>query len=371
VRPGTSNDGRTSVLTFHGRTDMDRSSTTRMSTRAHAAPVRVRAHAKINLDLRVGARRADGFHDLTTILQSVALYDTVSLRAVEGPCRVRCAAAGVPADEDNLVWRVAQRLWGELGRRGDPSGVTITITKRIPVAAGLGGGTTDAVAALRGLCRLWGASLGASRLHELAAAVGADGPFFLIGGTAVGVGRGDEVYPLAELPRYWVVLAVPPRRVSTTMAYDWIDRDTSAYRGRRVAGTRRVPPIVGSTLDLAALTNDLQRPVGRRRPEIRAAIRTLAGAGALPAAMTGSGSAVFGLFARRAHAIAAAGAVRRDGWTVLVTRTLDRVEIVKRIWIEGAGPAADRSGRLLSPAPVPAPGTSRTPRCLPVSGSSG
>ncbi len=286
--------------------------------------LRVRAHAKLNLDLRVGARGADGFHELTTILQSIALHDTVTLRAVEGPCRVRCAAADVPEGEDNLVWRAAHRLWRALGRRGDPSGVTITIAKRIPVGAVLGGGTTDAVAALRGLCRFWGTSPERFRLCEVAAEVGADGPFFLVGGTALGVGRGDEVYPLAELPRHWVVVAVPPRRVSTAVAYGWLDRDV-AKTGR--CRRRRFPPVAGSVLDLTAVANDLERVVTRRRPEVRVAIQMLEGAGALCAAMTGSGSAVFGLFTRRTKAVDAARVVRRDGWTVLVTRTLDRASL--------------------------------------------
>ena len=314
---------------------MDPSSTARVSTRPQAGPVRVRAHAKINLHLRVGTRRADGLHDLTTILQSIALHDTVTLRAVEGPCRVRCAASGVPEGESNLVWRAAHGLWSALGRRGDPRGVVITIAKRIPVAAGLGGGTADAIAVLRGLCRLWDASPGPTRLHEVAADVGADGPFFLVGGTALGVGRGDEVYPLAELPRHWVVIAVPPRRVSTAAAYGWRDHDVAATvrRGRRsIGGTRRRPPVAGSTLDLTALVNDLERPVARRRPEIRVATRMLAGAGALMAAMTGSGSAVFGLFTRRASAVHAARVVRRAGWTVLVTRTLDRAGRAEQFW---------------------------------------
>ncbi len=314
---------------------MDPSSTARVSTRPQAGPVRVRAYAKINLHLRVGTRRADGFHDLTTILQSIALHDTVTVRAVDGPCRVRCAASDVPEGESNLVWRAAHGLWSALGRRGDPRGVVITIAKRIPVAAGLGGGTADAIAALRGLCRLWDVSPGPTRLHEVAAEVGADGPFFLVGGTALGVGRGDEVYPLAELPRHWAVIAVPPRRISTAAAYGWRDYDVAATarRGRRsIGGTRRRPPVAGSTLDLTALVNDLERPVARRRPEIRVATRMLAGAGALMAAMTGSGSAVFGLFARRASAVHAARVVGRAGWTVLVTRTLDRAGLAKQAW---------------------------------------
>jgi len=293
----------------------------------------IRAHAKINLDLRVGVRRADGYHDLTTVLQSIALHDTVTLRAVDGPFRVTCGAAGVPEGEDNLAWRAARRLWSALGRRGDPRGVSITIAKRIPVAAGLGGGTADAVAALGGLCRLWGASPERAALAEVAADVGADGPFFLVGGTALGVGRGDEVYPLAEFPRHWAVIAVPPRGVTTAAAYGWLDRDValSARRRQRAVDTaRRFPPVDGSTLDVAALVNDLERPVARRRPEIRVAVRALAGAGARVAAMSGSGSAVFGLFTRRASAVEAANQVRRDRWTVLLTRTLDRAGLAPR-----------------------------------------
>ena len=312
---------------------MDPSSTARVSPRPQAGPVKIRAHAKINLHLRVGTRRADGFHDLTTILQSIALHDTVTVRAVEGPCRVRCAASDVPEGESNLVWRAAHGLWSALGRRGDPRGVVITIAKRIPVAAGLGGGTADAIAVLRGLCRLWDVSPGPTRLHEVAAEVGADGPFFLVGGTALGVGRGDEIYPLAELPRHWAIIAVPPRRVSTAAAYGWRDHDgaATARLGRRsIGGTRGRPPVAGSTLDLTALVNDLERPVARRRPEIRVATRMLADAGALMAAMTGSGSAVFGLFTCRASAVHAARVVRRPGWTVLVTQTLDRAGLAKQ-----------------------------------------
>ncbi len=309
---------------------------TSSSNTGAAGLLKVRAHAKINLDLRVGARRADGFHDLTTILQSIAVHDTVTLRAVEGPCRVRCAATGVPEGEANLVWRAAHGLWGALGRRGDPSGVSITIVKRIPIAAGLGGGTADAVAVLLGLCRLWGESPGPSRLQEIAADVGADGPFFLVGGTALGVGRGDEVYPLAELPRHWVVIAVPTRRVSTAAAYGWMDGDRAASgrRGRPSdGGKKRFPPVSGSTLEFDALTNDLERPVARRRPEVRAATRMLSAAGALTAAMTGSGSGVFGLFARRARAVEAAGGVRREGWSVLVTETLDRARLARQFGV--------------------------------------
>lgn len=312
--------------------------------------VTVRAHAKINLDLRVGGRRPDGFHDVQTILQSIALHDTLILRAAAGACRIRCAAPGVPPGEDNLVHRAARSLWTELGGRGDVRGVAVTIRKRIPVAAGLGGGTADAVAALRGLCLLWGRSLPAARLQALAADVGADGPFFLVGGTVLGTGRGDDVYPLAELPPHWAVLAVPPQRVSTADAYGWLDDDrASAARGRPTAaaasppapfaGASPLPPFAGETLVFDGLRNDLEGPVAWRRAGIGEAAARLVAAGARRAAMSGSGPAVFGLFERRSAAFAAARELRtgRDGWTVRVTRTMDRARLGPRFRVRGRG----------------------------------
>ena len=315
-----------------------------MSVPSASGPVRrvtLRAHAKINLDLRVGGRRRDGFHDLRTILQSIELHDTLTLRAVEGDCRIRCSAAGVPSGSDNLVHGAAQRLWTELGRAGDVRGVAVTIRKRIPVAAGLGGGTADAVAALRGLCLLWRWTPPPGRLQALAAEVGADGPFFLVGGTALGVGRGDEVYPLAEPVRPRVVLvAAPAYGVSTVAAYGWLDEDRARSGRRRPAA----PPVRfdGAALALDGLRNDLEGPVVRRRAGIGEAIGLLADAGACRAGMTGSGSAVFGLFERRGAALGAARRLlgRPGGWTAWVTRTIDRPRLARR-FVVGPGGGAD------------------------------
>lgn len=296
-----------------------------------AGSLRVRAYAKINLDLRVGPRADDGYHDVVTILQSVALHDGLTLKAVEGPCRVQCSTAGVPLDRENLVWTAAAALWRAIGRRGEPRGAAVTITKRIPAQAGLGGGTSDAVAALAGLCRLWGVSPSLPCLRGVASEVGADGPFFLVGGTALGVGRGDIVYPLAEVAPRWVVIVVPSRGVSTARAYGWMDRDRDGPAAAS-AGARRVSPFTGPALDLTALRNDLERPVMRRRREIRDATRALRGEGAVPSAMTGSGSAVFGLFSSRARAARAARRIERPDWQVIVTRTLDRTALAQRRW---------------------------------------
>src|SRR5262249_27861878 len=156
------------------------------------------------LDLRVLGIRPDGFHELRTVFQSVDLHDTLVSSDRPGPFRLRCRTAGVPVDEGNLVWRAAGALWTALGRSGPPIDTTVTLEKTIPMQAGLGGGSADAAAALAGLGRLWG-GVPMTLLREVAAGLGADVPFFLSGGTALGLGRGEEIYPLVDLPRHWVV----------------------------------------------------------------------------------------------------------------------------------------------------------------------
>ena len=290
-----------------------------MTGRRFPRRVQVRAPAKINLDLRVLRRRPDGFHDVSTILQSVALHDTLSIAARRGPLTVRSAASWVPRDRDNLVWTAAAALWRDLGRSGDPDGLAVSIRKRVPAAAGLGGASSDAASALRALRSWWAPPASPRRLEDVAADVGSDVPFFLRGGTVLATGRGERMRRLPALERYWVVLAVPGFGVSTADAYRWWDvdaPDTAAGGGMvaRPAGWRR---------DLGRLRNDLEAPVARRHPEIGALAASLRAAGALRAAMTGSGSVVFGLFASRARAIGACRALSAAGGRALLTRTMD------------------------------------------------
>ena len=163
--------------------------------------VRLRAHAKINLDLRILGVRPDGYHELRTIFQTIALHDVVTVES-----RARRVRAGgrrrVDAARPARTSRGARqtRLWRAAGKRGSPSGARIVIDKRIPSQAGLGGGSSDAAASLVGLNRVWRLGLSRARLMAIAATLGADVPFFLVGGTALGLGRGDEIYPLADLP---------------------------------------------------------------------------------------------------------------------------------------------------------------------------
>ena len=293
-----------------------------------ARTLTVRAHAKVNLDLRVLETRRDGFHDLRTVFQSLELHDTITVTARRGPFALRCRQPDVPRDDTNLAWRAARALWGTLGRDGELRDVSVTIVKQIPVCAGLGGGSTDAAATLRALARLWHVSA-RPRVHELgelAASLGADVPFFLWGGTALGLGRGDVIYPLVDLPQYWVVLVLPQAGVKTAEAYAWYDEDREGSGMRR---RRHASPVVWP-VQVADMVNDLEGPVVRRIPEIGAAQSALLATGAVGSAVSGSGSAVFGLFLRRPDAQAARRALARSGWRAILTRTSPRDEYARR-----------------------------------------
>ena len=174
--------------------------------------VSIRAHAKINLDLRVLGMRTDGFHELRTVFQALALHDTIRCIPREGPFAIECATAGVPLDRTNLIWRAAETLWRSLRRSGPVRDVVVQLEKQIPLQAGLGGGSADAAAALMALAHAWRVPMKPSQLTDVAAHIGSDVPFFLSGGTALGLGRGEEIYPLADLPRHWIVLLDPRLR---------------------------------------------------------------------------------------------------------------------------------------------------------------
>ena len=292
--------------------------------------VTVEAFAKINLTLGVFGKRPDGFHDVRTVLQTIDLSDRVRCIARQGPLRVRCRARGVPLDRTNTVWRAAEALWRAGGRAGEPRDVTIELTKRIPSQAGLGGGSSDAAATLLALARLWDLDLPHRILARLAATIGADVPFFLSGGAALGIGRGDELYPLADLPRWSAVIVMPPFGVSTAEAYAWKDRDPDSASTSPPAALD--PRMARTWLGrLPALTNDLEGPVGRRHPDITAAVAALRRQGAWLAAMSGSGSAMFGLFpTSRAANSARRGLHLGPGWRTHVARLLPRAGFERR-----------------------------------------
>ena len=296
--------------------------------------VRVRAYAKVNLDLRVLGTRSDGYHEVRTVFQSIALHDTLLCVTRPGPFALRCRNAGVPLDESNLVWRAAAALWTAAGHPGPPTDVVISIKKAIPMEAGLGGGSADAAAALLALSRVWG-GVPLPIVREVAGAIGADVPYFLSGGTALGLGRGEEIYPLVDLPTHWVVVVQPPYGISTAEAYAWYDEDRAA--GLREPREPQMLPVPWPTR-AAQMINDLEPPVVRRHPEIGTLKTVMKEAGAVAAAMSGSGSAVFGLFRTQAAAVRALKPVSRAGARARLTRTLSRAEHERR-----ARPVATKS----------------------------
>jgi 4-diphosphocytidyl-2-C-methyl-D-erythritol kinase len=280
--------------------------------------VRLSAFAKINLCLHVLGKFSDGYHELRTVFQSISLHDSLELQLSSSrEIALEIDDPALPADSTNLVWRAIDALRNELGLR---EGFRARLGKRIPVARGLGGGSSDAAAALLGVLRLARRELPLPRLLEVASSLGADVPFFLFGGRALGVNRGDEIYPLPDVPAK-TVLVVSPRNigVSTRDAYSWIDAQLT---------TAASTPKMWSFCALCwsrqggGLCNDFEAAVFDRHPRLGDIKRRLLQGGAAEAALAGSGSAVFGFFRNPAQARRAARAFPHD--QVFVARTLSR-----------------------------------------------
>ena len=259
-----------------------------------------RAPAKVNAQLAVGPLRPDGYHELRTVYLAVSLFDTVTVGPGEGlSVAVTGLDAGiVPTDSRNLVWRAADLLAAHAGVRADAA---IAIAKSIPVAAGLAGGSADAAAALVALDALWGTRAARADLDLLAAQLGSDVPFSLLGGVALGVGRGEQLSPvLARTPWHWV-LGIAGDGLSTSAVYAELDRLRAA--GTVPGGSPLPPadPVIaalrnGPPAALAgALSNDLQAPALALRPELGRALRAATAAGALAALVSGSGPTVAAL----------------------------------------------------------------------------
>ncbi|HET9671884.1 MAG TPA: 4-(cytidine 5'-diphospho)-2-C-methyl-D-erythritol kinase [Actinomycetota bacterium] len=271
------------------------------------------AHAKVNAFLRVLGRRDDGYHAVETLILPVSLHDVVTVEpADELSIALSGEAEGVPAGESNLALRAARALAAEAGGAASDRGARITIEKRIPVAAGLGGGSADAAATLLALDELWGLEAGPGTLARIGLAVGSDVPALLLAEPVFAAGRGEVVEPVVVQPTSWVLKPLD-RRVSAADAYAWWDDEpgTGPDAGALIAAAESgADDLLGS-----ALFNDLQRGVEGRHPEVGAAVETFLSAGALGAVMSGSGPTVAALCSfATAPSIAAAidGAVLVD-----------------------------------------------------------
>lgn len=278
-----------------------------------------KAPAKINLDLRIVGTLDDGYHGLDTVFQSVALSDVLTLEPSAGPFSLVCTTPGVPITADNLAWKGASAVAAAAGT--SLAGWRLHLEKRVPAAAGLGGGSADAAAAARLVLAALGRSWDEQWLAELLAPIGADVAFFAYGGTRRGRGRGDQLDPLPEPPLHAVLLVDPGFGVSTREAYRWFDEWPTP-----TAAVTTVDAPAGPEAWPAhwrACRNDLQPAVAARHPAVGAIVQQLRARGAALAMMSGSGSAVFGLFVDETQAAAAAGGWP-SGYRTWVTRTLDR-----------------------------------------------
>lgn len=363
--------------------------------------------AKINLGLRIGAVRADGFHELRTVYQTIALHDIIHVSVGRGSgIEIRCSDSRVPTDSTNTCYRIVRRAVQLLKVRGR---VVIEMEKRLPIQGGLGGASGNAVAALLALERAVGKKLLAAERLRIAAEVGSDLPLFLIGGTVLGVGRGEEVYPLPDLPAMACVVALPEIAVSTPKAFaEWdelaasmshdqslkhchsdsasadeelavrlgkagssrasktralgmkmleeklknptqsdrmlvFSREISAWlnaapiaggratgvSARRMSGGRAEDPL----LDLVrtGIENDFERVVFPKYPELREVKGVLERAGAKYTSLSGSGSAIYGLFDSRPKATIAAKKLNQSGTRAVATSTLTRRQYWKKL----------------------------------------
>jgi len=356
----------------------------------------VRSFAKINLGLRIGGLRPDGFHELRTVYQTIALEDRIRVEVESGAgIEIHCQDSRVPQDESNTCYRTVERTLAALKLRRR---VRIEIDKHLPVGGGLGAASSNAVAAMLALERVLGKELAARERLRIATEVGSDLPLFVIGGTVLGVGRGEEVYPLPELPRMPCVVAIPAVAVSTPKAFrDWDvqtgrtgqscpaddvrgealpgpgpasvgRRATSSSAGKLTAlppsdrimefsrvlaawltvqskqrsgknlsgvprGSRSRAEIQLLDLVHTGIENDFEYVVFPQYPELKEVKRVLEHAGALYASLSGSGSALYGLFAERSSAERAAARLRKAGTQAVATFTLGRVEYGKKFLV--------------------------------------
>jgi 4-diphosphocytidyl-2-C-methyl-D-erythritol kinase len=252
--------------------------------------VRVRSLAKINIDLQVLHKRPDGFHELRTIFQTISLGDTIGIEYQRGRTRIELKSnVNIPA---NLILQAADSIMKSLRATGR---LSFDLRKRIPLGGGLGGGSSNAAAVLLALPVLLGKPLPLEKLMELGTNLGSDVPFFLLGGTAAGLGRGTELYPLPEVSLRPGLLIVPGVHSSTAAAYQALHREALTE-----APTKRIKRFQAVTWDLdRTWTNDFEEVVFRQHPQLKSIKGKLLKLGAWRAMMTGSGSALFGLFPSR------------------------------------------------------------------------
>ncbi|HKY33676.1 MAG TPA: 4-(cytidine 5'-diphospho)-2-C-methyl-D-erythritol kinase [Candidatus Polarisedimenticolia bacterium] len=298
--------------------------------------LRASSFAKINLGLRVLGTRADGYHEVRTVLQSVDLADDLLFETAPELSLETRGRHDVPAGEANLVLRAARALAARHPRRG----ARIVLDKRIPPGAGLGGGSGNAAVTLMALDRLWETACDPGLLDSLARELGADVPFFLYGGTCLGLGKGDEIAPMPDIPPWDVVVLWPGRPLSTRAVYEGLPlpltrpRILSSMKGFLPGSPPResLEPGAPPPLPIPDVENDLEETAFSLFPGLAGLKDRLLGAGASAAALTGSGSAVFGLFTPSGGLEAKAASLGAAAAQALACRTLGREAYRRRLF---------------------------------------
>ncbi|HKW61247.1 MAG TPA: 4-(cytidine 5'-diphospho)-2-C-methyl-D-erythritol kinase [Candidatus Acidoferrum sp.] len=297
--------------------------------------VRIPAFAKINLRLDILGKRPDGYHELRTIFQTLSLHDDILLRTskrreISLTVQGNASLASEPIQK-NLVYRAVDAVKSKLKITG---GLEIQLRKRIPAGGGLGGGSSDAVAAMLGYLQLTKRKLPAAQVMEIAASLGADVPFFLFGGRAVGVNRGDEIYPLQDVPKMHLLVVVPQEiRVPTPDAFRWVNAKPLGLTKSAIDPKLLQFCALSWSAQGNGLSNDFEGPVFRRHPQLAHIKRVLLQKGATEASLAGSGSAVFGIFPSPAMARRAAVGFPHD--QTFVCETLSRDRYARRMRIAG------------------------------------
>ena len=266
------------------------------------------AHAKLNLTLDVVGKRPDGYHDIRMVMQEITLGDDVTLTlGTGGPWRVCCDSGEIPCDASNLAVKAAKLFFAETGL--EPNGLTVTLRKRTPVCAGMGGGSADGAAVLRLLQDHYGSPLSEHTLFALAEQTGSDVPFALFGGTALAEGKGQILTRLRPMPACKILLCKPPFPVSTPELFRAIDREQIGFRPDTSAMLRALE--AGDLEAIASLLCNVFAPVvSRQHPQLEDIRRVMLDHGARNACMTGSGPTMFGLFSREDAARAAFDVLR-------------------------------------------------------------
>ena len=289
--------------------------------------LKIRSFAKINLALSVLGRRLDGYHDIQTIFQTVDLSDELEF-SDSAQLDLHCEDFPDIRPEENLVWRAATLLSSAVDKK---SGAAVTLKKRIPAGAGLGGGSGDAAATLLGLRRFWNLKVPDSDLLSLAEKLGSDVPFFLSGGTALGTGRGEKINPLPDSPRRHLVIIFPGIHVSTAEAYRSLNLGlTSSEEDHRIQ--HFIGQVQAGRSYLTGIFNDFEASVLTAYPPVMEAKRFLEQRGATATLLSGSGSSVFGFFSSEESAFAASRNVPREAWRVFPAKTLSRAEYFQNMF---------------------------------------